>query len=68
MMMMPLVYLKGPKHEVFENDFLTKIRPLWLGDLGTGEKFCKFVSWYEVFPHEYFIKRMISIRLITQKI
>jgi hypothetical protein len=30
--------LKGPKHEIFESGFLTQIRRLWLGDLGTGEK------------------------------
>jgi hypothetical protein len=30
--------LKGPKHEIFESGFLTEIRPVRIGDLGTGEK------------------------------
>ncbi len=30
--------LKGPKHEIFEIDFFTQIRPVRIGDLGTGEK------------------------------
>jgi hypothetical protein len=33
-----LIYLKGPKHEIFESGFFTPIRRLWLDDLGTGEK------------------------------
>jgi hypothetical protein len=32
------VSLKGPKHEIFENEFFTQIRPEWLDDLGTGEQ------------------------------
>jgi hypothetical protein len=30
--------LKGPKHEIFESAFFTEIRPVRIGDLGTGEK------------------------------
>jgi hypothetical protein len=30
--------LKGPKHEIFESGFFTEIRPVGIGDLGTGEK------------------------------
>jgi hypothetical protein len=30
--------LKGPKHEIFESRFFTEIRPVRIGDLGTGEK------------------------------
>jgi hypothetical protein len=30
--------LKGPKHEIFESRFFTEMRPLRIGDLGTGEK------------------------------
>ncbi len=30
--------LKGPKHDIFEIEFLTQIRPVRIGDLGTGEK------------------------------
>ncbi len=30
--------LKGPKHEIFERFFFTEIRPVRIGDLGTGEK------------------------------
>jgi hypothetical protein len=30
--------LKGPKHETFGSVFFTEIRPVRLGDLGTGEK------------------------------
>jgi hypothetical protein len=30
--------LKGPKHEIFESGFFTEIRPVRIGDLGTGEK------------------------------
>jgi hypothetical protein len=30
-----LAFLKGPKHEIFESGFVTQIRPVWLGDLGT---------------------------------
>jgi hypothetical protein len=30
--------LKGPKHEIFEIEFFTQIRPVRIGDLGTGEK------------------------------
>ena len=29
--------LKGPKHEIFESGFFTEIRPVRIGDLGTGE-------------------------------
>jgi hypothetical protein len=36
--------LKGPKHEIFESEFFTQIRPVWLGDLGTGEKNRNFAS------------------------
>jgi hypothetical protein len=39
--------LKGPKHEIFESRFFTEIRPVRIGDLGTGEKkmkFCKLES------------------------
>jgi hypothetical protein len=32
------LYLKGPKHEIFESGFFTDIRPVRIGDLGTGEK------------------------------
>ena len=32
------VSLKGPKHEIFESGFFTEIRPVLIGDLGTGEK------------------------------
>jgi hypothetical protein len=32
------VVLKGPKHEIFEIVFFTQIRPVRVGDLGTGEK------------------------------
>ena len=31
-------FLKGPKHEIFESGFFTEIRPVRIGDLGTGEK------------------------------
>ena len=34
--------LKGPKHEIFESGFFTEIRPVRIGDLGTGEKKMKF--------------------------
>jgi hypothetical protein len=30
--------LKGAKHEIFEIGFFTEIRPVRVGDLGTGEK------------------------------
>jgi hypothetical protein len=30
--------LKGPKHEIFEIEFFTQIRPVRIGDLGIGEK------------------------------
>ncbi len=30
--------LKGPKHEIFESEFFTLIRPVRVDDLGTGEK------------------------------
>jgi hypothetical protein len=30
--------LKGPKHEIFDIEFFTQIRPVWIGDLETGEK------------------------------
>jgi hypothetical protein len=30
--------LKRPKHEIFESGFFTEIRPVLIGDLGTGEK------------------------------
>jgi len=30
--------LKGPKHEIFASGFFTEIRPVRIGDLGTGEK------------------------------
>ncbi len=30
--------LKGSKHEIFESGFFTEIRPVRIGDLGTGEK------------------------------
>jgi hypothetical protein len=33
-----IAVLKGPKHEIFESKFFTQIKPVWLGDLGTGEK------------------------------
>ena len=33
-----LLVLKGPKHEIFESGFFTEIRPVRIGDLGTGEK------------------------------
>jgi hypothetical protein len=33
-----LDFLKGPKHEIFEIEFFTQIRPVRIGDLGTGEK------------------------------
>ncbi len=39
------LYLKGPKHEIFESGFFTQIRGLWLGDFGTGEKNGNFESW-----------------------
>jgi hypothetical protein len=32
------VPLKGPKHEIFESGFITEIRPVRIGDLGTSEK------------------------------
>jgi hypothetical protein len=32
------VYLKGPKHEIFESGLFTQIRPEREGDFGTGEK------------------------------
>jgi hypothetical protein len=35
--------LKGPKHEIFEIEFFTQIRPVQIGDLGTGEKNSNFV-------------------------
>ncbi len=35
--------LKGPKHEIFEIEFFTQIRPVRIGDLGTGEKNRNFV-------------------------
>jgi hypothetical protein len=44
-----LYVLKGPKHEIFESGFLTQIRRLWLGDLGTGEKNLNFESWSHYF-------------------
>ncbi len=31
-------HLKGPKHEIFEIEFFTQIRPVRIGDLGNGEK------------------------------
>jgi hypothetical protein len=34
----PLKPLKGPKHEIFEIEFFTQIRPVRIDDLGTGEK------------------------------
>jgi hypothetical protein len=34
----PKKHLKGPKHEIFEIEFFTQIRPVRIGDLGTGEK------------------------------
>jgi hypothetical protein len=37
-----LLYLKGPKHEIFKSGFFTEIRPVRIGDLGTGEKKMKF--------------------------
>ncbi len=37
--------LKGPKHEIFEGGFFTEIRPVRIGDLGTGKKKRNFVSW-----------------------
>ncbi len=30
--------LKGPSMTKSSADFFTQIRPIWLGDLGTGEK------------------------------
>ncbi len=30
--------LKGPKHEIFESGLFVQIRPVRLGDLGTGER------------------------------
>ncbi len=46
------------------------IRPVRVGDLGTGEKmkFCNLECFFEGFRFEYLIKRMISMRLITKKI
>ena len=35
-------FLKGPKHEIFESGFFTEIRPVRIGDLGTGEKKMNF--------------------------
>jgi hypothetical protein len=35
---MRMVSLKGPKHEIFEIEFFTQIRPVRIGDLWTGEK------------------------------
>jgi hypothetical protein len=32
------VPLKGPKHEIFVSGFFTQIRPVRVGDLGTGEE------------------------------
>ncbi len=32
------VYLKGPKHEIFESGVFKLIRPVRVVDLGTGEK------------------------------
>ncbi len=29
---------RGPKHEIFESEFFTLIRPVRVDDLGTGEK------------------------------
>jgi hypothetical protein len=37
--------LKGPKHEIFESGFFTKIRPVRVDDLRTGEKKWRFASW-----------------------
>jgi hypothetical protein len=37
--------LKGPKHEIFEIEFFTQIRPVRIGDLGTGEKKLNFVRF-----------------------
>jgi hypothetical protein len=32
------IALMGPKHEIFESGFFTEIRPVRIGDFGTGEK------------------------------
>jgi hypothetical protein len=63
--------LKGPKHEIFESGFFTQIRPVRVYDLGNGEKkitFHKLEPLIEGFCYEYLIKRLLSMRLITQKI
>jgi hypothetical protein len=39
---LPSWTLKGPKHEIFQIGFFTQIRPIRVGDLGTGEKKIKF--------------------------
>jgi hypothetical protein len=43
--------LKGPKHEIFKSRFFTEIRPVLVGDLGTGEKmlFRKLILYLKVF-------------------
>jgi hypothetical protein len=50
--------------------FFTQIRPVGVDDLGTGEK--NDISLVGVFIrrfcYEYLIKRMLGMRLITQKI
>jgi hypothetical protein len=38
MLLLVSMMLKGPKHEKFKSGFFTHIRPLWVDDLGTGEK------------------------------
>ncbi len=47
------VTLKGPKHEIFEIGFFTQIRPVRIGDLGTGEKkkwnFASWIHFFKVF-------------------
>jgi hypothetical protein len=37
--------LKGPKLEIFGSGVLTQIRPVWVGDLGTGPKNPK-LGWF----------------------
>jgi hypothetical protein len=37
--------IKGAKHEIFERGIVTEIRPVRIGELGTGEKKLNFASW-----------------------
>jgi hypothetical protein len=48
----------------------TEIRPVLVGDLGTGKQIfiSQVESLFEGFCYQYLIKRMISMHLITQKI